>query len=141
MATYTIDDNNLLNYGLQVKEMVGFYTTPQRKAPTEIDNPVLAGVVALTGDNDFYVKEREVEIQCYMLVANVAEALTKRDALQTLLYSPGLRTVKVSYNTVQTWVCYCRDGVDFNRLTGVEGSQVAYEVTIKLVEINPRRSL
>jgi hypothetical protein len=140
MANYTLDGTDLSYYGLQVKELRGVYTIPERKLPAETDNPITNGVLSLSGSNDFFVKEREIEIDCYMIATNPQDAVNKMGLLQTALYNSGTRTLSATYSS-ESWICYCRDGATTKRLTGVEGVQVIYQVVIKLIEINPRRTM
>lgn len=140
MANYAIDGIDLLIWGLQVRELRGIYTIPERKAPAEIQRNMVSGITGLIGTNDFYIKEREIEIDCYMIVASIGAAITNMSNLQAILYAPGTRELTTTYSS-ESWTCYCRDGATTKRLSGVEGTQVVYQVVIKLIEINPRRIL
>ena len=140
MAHYTIDGTDLLTLGLQVKEIRGVYAIPERKSPTERQLNTRSGVLGLVGANDFYIKERDIEIDCYLTVTSVAQAIQRMASLQTILYASGTRTLAATYSS-ESWTCYCKDGAKTRRLTGVYGSQIIYQVVIKLVEINPRRAV
>jgi len=132
---YKIDDNNLKTLGFDVQEVIGIYDTPVRKEKTQI-SPILAdGIIPFTGSNDIYRKEREIILKCFLIAANIQEAIDKLRALQTLLYTAGTRTLDISYSKY-LYNVFCKDGAVVKRITGVTGSVIIYTVEIKLIEIS-----
>lgn len=133
MSIYLIDGQNLQTLGFDIEKVSGIEQIPGRKGTTFQEWADSNGIEPFVDSDDILLNEREFLITMFLRVASTIEAQTKLQALETILYATGLRTLSISYST-PTYSCYCKEGLEISRLTNIVTDMIVYKVTLKLTE-------
>lgn len=135
MATYFIDDFDLIAHGFGVRSVTGIEDIPGRKGETSQSWDDSDGIEPFTDADDIILKERVFTMELYLLAEDTPTAQTALSDLENALFAEGFRQVTISY-VGAALNCYCKDEVITERLTKAEGGQVAYTVSLKFVISN-----